>query len=143
MRAGRIEQQGSPADIQGAPRTRFVASFLGMRNIFEAEITRATDGLVEARLADNTVLLARDPWGNGRQGKAAVAFHPSNVDVRRHGGGTAGTVTRILFGGVTAQIFVSSGPLEICAVTRPRAELAEGSVVRWHVAPEDCLVLRE
>ncbi|HEX3644178.1 MAG TPA: ABC transporter ATP-binding protein [Vicinamibacterales bacterium] len=143
MRAGRIEQQGSPADIQGAPRTRFVASFLGMRNIFEAEITPATDGLVEARLADDTVLRARDPWGDGRPGKAAIAFHPSNVDVRKHAGGTAGTVTRVLFGGVTAQIFVSSGPLEICAVTRPQADLAEGRPVTWHVAPEDCLVLRE
>ena len=83
------------------------------------------------------------PWGDGRQGKVAVAFHPNNVDVRRHTGGVAGTVTRMLFGGVTAQIFLSSGPLEICAVTRPRAELTEGSAVTWHVAPEDCLVLRE
>jgi len=143
MRAGRIEQQGRPADIQNAPRTRFVASFLGMRNIFEAEITPVTDGMVEARLADGTVLRARDPWGDGRRGKAAVAFHPGNVDVRRRDTGTAGTVTRLLFGGVTAQVFVSSGPLEICAVTRPRTELAEGSAVSWHVAPEDCLVLRE
>jgi len=143
MRAGRIEQQGMPVDIQAAPRTRFVASFLGMRNIFDAEIAPVTDGLVDARLADGTVLRARDPWGDGRPGKAAVAFHPGNVDVRASAGGTRGTVTRALFGGVTAQIFVSSGPLEVCAVTRPRADLAEGSAVGWQVAPEDCVVLRE
>jgi ABC-type Fe3+/spermidine/putrescine transport system ATPase subunit len=143
MHGGRIVQQGTPVDIQRSPRTRFVASFLGMRNIFDAEIGPATDGLVEARLADGTVLRARDPWGDGQPGKAAVAFHPSNVDVRTQAGGMAGTVTRALFGGVTAQVFMTSGPLEICAVTRPRADLVEGSTVEWHVAPEDCLVLRE
>ena len=143
MHAGRIEQQGKPADMHRAPRTRFVASFLGMRNIFEAEISPAADGLVEARLADDTVLRARDPWGDGRPGSAAVAFHPSDVHVQRHTAGAAGRVTRSLFGGVTAQIFVSSGPLEICAVTRPHTDLVEGSMVSWHVAPEDCLVLRE
>jgi iron(III) transport system ATP-binding protein len=142
MRAGRIEQQGKPADIQAAPRTRFVATFLGMRNIFEADIAPLADGLVEARLADGTVLRARDAWGDGRPGKAAIAFHPGNVDVRGHDA-ARGTVTRSLFGGVTAQLFISSGPLEICAVTRPRADLLEGSAVSWHVAPEDCVVLRE
>ena len=127
MRAGRIEQQGSPAEIQTSPRTRFVARFLGMRNIFDAEVAPATNGLVDARLADNIVLRARDPWGGGWPRKAAIAFHPGNVDIRRSAGGTAGTVTRVLFGGATAQ----------------HAELAEGCAVSWDVAPEDCIVLRE
>src|SRR5262249_34416027 len=34
MNAGRIEQAGSPAEIYGRPRTRFVADFIGEINLF-------------------------------------------------------------------------------------------------------------
>ena len=141
MRSGRIEQQGTPAEIHAAPRTRFVAAFLGVRNIFEADITGTPgNGVVEARLCDGTVLRARVPWGGGRNGRAAVAFRPSAVNLAP---GHAGTITRALFVGDVAQIFICSGPLEICAHVRPRPDLVAGSAVAWHVDPDDCLVLRE
>jgi ABC-type Fe3+/spermidine/putrescine transport system ATPase subunit len=38
MRAGRIEQIGSPVDIYHQPRSRFVASFVGDTNIFEGTV---------------------------------------------------------------------------------------------------------
>jgi iron(III) transport system ATP-binding protein len=148
MRAGRIEQHGTPAEIHAAPRTRFVAGFLGVRNIFDADIAGVTgEATVEARLSDGTVLRARDPWGDGRNGRAAIAFRPSAVSLEPKLAigrqGCTGTVARSLFVGDMAQIFISSGPLEICAHARPRPELAAGSAVAWHVAPDDCLVLRE
>src|ERR1700751_5427258 len=37
MNAGRIEQAGTPADIYGRPRTRFVADFIGEINLFAGE----------------------------------------------------------------------------------------------------------
>jgi iron(III) transport system ATP-binding protein len=148
MRAGRIEQQGTPVEIHATPRTRFAASFLGVRNIFDADIAAVPgDGAVAARLADGTVLRARDPWGRGEDGRATLAFRPSAVRleqklaVGQQGG--AGTVARSLFVGDISQLFIRSGPLEICAHTRPRPDLVEGSPVAWHVEPDDCLVLRE
>jgi iron(III) transport system ATP-binding protein len=148
MRAGRIEQHGTPSEIHATPRTRFVASFLGMRNIFDADIVgSAGEAMVEARLGDGMVLRARDPWGGGRNGPAAVAFRPSAVGLEPKLApgqqGRAGFVTRSLFAGDLSQIFIRSGPLEICAHTRARPDLVEGSTVAWHVAAEDCLVLRE
>jgi ABC-type Fe3+/spermidine/putrescine transport system ATPase subunit len=147
MRAGRIEQQGTPAELHAAPRTRFVASFLGMRNILEAEIVAgAPGGLVEARLADGTKLLARDPWGDGSLGRGFVAFRPSHVRLEpgpaTGSQGGVGVVRRSLFLGDMVHVFVDSGPLDICAY-RARPDLAEGSKVAWQVAPADCLVLRE
>ncbi len=44
MDSGRIEQVGSPAEIYEAPRTSFVAAFIGDTNFLEGEVT----GLVEA-----------------------------------------------------------------------------------------------
>jgi ABC-type Fe3+/spermidine/putrescine transport system ATPase subunit len=147
MRAGRIEQQGTPAEVYRAPRSRFVAGFLGMTNILPAEIA-ASDGSesVEARLPGDLILRARDPWRDGAaSGTGALGFRP--VDVRLEtaakGGGIAGVVTRTLFLGDVAHYYVRSGPIAICAHDRPRAELAEGQPVRWHVAPENCLILRE
>jgi ABC-type Fe3+/spermidine/putrescine transport system ATPase subunit len=148
MRAGLIEQHGTPAEIHATPRTRFVAGFLGVRNIFDADIASAAgDGVVEARLADGTMLRARDPWGGGRCGRAAVAFRPSAVNLEASFAagrqGCAGTIARALFAGDMAQVFVRSGPLEVCAHVRPRPDLVVGGTVAWHVAPNDCLVLRE
>ena len=148
MRAGRIEQQGKPAEVHRAPRTRFVASFLGMSNILPAEIAanHGGTGTVEARLCDDVVLRARDPWCNGAAtSTGTVGFRPVDVRIEADASsqGIAGVVTRSLFLGDVVHYYVQSGPVTICAHDRPRAELAEGRAVRWHVAPENCLILRE
>jgi len=151
MQGGRIEQQGTPVEIHRTPRTRFVASFLGMTNILDAEISPASGSkaVVEARLAEDIVLGARDPWANGAAGnaKGAIGFRPVDVrietDVTGTPAGIAGRVTRSIFLGDTAQYYIRSGPIEICAHDRTRAELREGSEITWRVNPENCLVLRE
>ena len=146
MRDGRIEQRGTPAEIHATPRTRFVAGFLGVRNSFDADIAVAGDGTAAARLSDGPVLRARDPGGGGN-GRAAVAFRPSAVSLEpalaADRQGCVGTVARSLFIGDMVQVFVRSGPLEVCAQVRPRPDLVAGSKVAWHVAPDDCIVLRE
>jgi spermidine/putrescine transport system ATP-binding protein len=43
MRAGRVEQIGSPADLYEHPRTEFVANFLGQSNLLDATV-RGRDG---------------------------------------------------------------------------------------------------
>jgi ABC-type Fe3+/spermidine/putrescine transport system ATPase subunit len=150
MRAGRVEQEGTPAALHRAPRTRFVASFLGMKNILDAEIRllSGADHLAEARLAGDIVLRAQDPHANGAaSGVGAIGFRP--VDVRLEAGaagfgdGNPGIVTRSLFLGDIVQYYVRSGPVEICAHDRPRAELMEGAQVSWRVDSEHCLVLRD
>ena len=56
MNAGRIEQQGSPHEVFNAPRTEFVARFIGGHNVIPAA---AGGGLVAVR-TDKT-LLSRAP----------------------------------------------------------------------------------
>jgi iron(III) transport system ATP-binding protein len=144
MRAGRIEQQGTPTEIHEAPRTRFVASFLGMKNILAADIVMIGSGRVEARLTPEIVLRARDPWPNGSAPiSAGVGFRPADVQLGPDGEGTEGVITRALYLGDTVQYTIRSGAIEITAHDRPRPELIEGRKVRWRVPPECCLVLRE
>ncbi|HMK68486.1 MAG TPA: ABC transporter ATP-binding protein [Stellaceae bacterium] len=146
MRGGRIEQLGTPAEIYGAPRTRFVAGFLGMRNILDAELRPLPgDGrYVEARLAGDIVLRARDPAADERAPRAtSIGFRPVDIRVETAGEGITGVVARSLFLGDIAHYYVRSGPVEICVHDRPRPELSEGREVRWRVDPDRCLVLRE
>ena len=144
MRAGHIEQQGTPTEIHAAPRTRFVAGFLGMKNIVDARIMGVAAGRVEATLAPGIVLHGRDPWPNGTVPEAAsIGFRPFDVALALRGEGTEGVITRSLYLGDVAEYTIRSGPVEITAQDRPRAEFAEGTKVRWRVPPESCLLLRE
>jgi putative spermidine/putrescine transport system ATP-binding protein len=130
MRAGRIEQEGTPEALYAAPRTRFAAAFLGVRNILDAEVRGGA-----ARLADGTVLRVCGP-----DGACAVAFRPGAVEL---GHGQSATVHRVSFAGDMLHVFLRSGPVEICAHARPDPELRPGRETRWHVPPEACRVLRE
>jgi ABC-type Fe3+/spermidine/putrescine transport system ATPase subunit len=142
MRGGRIEQEGTPASIHAAPRTRFVAAFLGMKNIFDAELEPGANGYADARLADGTVLRVRNQQRDGAAG--AISFRPIDVTLHERpadGQGGSGTISRALFLGDLVHYTVKSGGLEIAAYDRPRPELTEGRTVHWRVAPERCLVL--
>ena len=59
MNQGRIEQQGSPHEVFNAPRTEFVARFIGGHNV----IPHPAGGLVAVR-ADKTAL-SREPIASG------------------------------------------------------------------------------
>ena len=143
MRDGRIEQEGTPKDIHASPRTRFVASFLGVKNIFSASIAGAGE-YVEAVLAPGIVLRARDPWPNGSLAESgSIGFRPADVAMSLDGEGTDGVIIRSLYLGDVAHYTIHSGPVDVVALDRPRAELTEGTKVRWRVAPEHCLLLRE
>jgi putative spermidine/putrescine transport system ATP-binding protein len=71
MNAGRIEQAGTPADIYGRPRTRFVADFIGEINLFAGAWR---DG--GFCLASGTALPAN---GSGRAGPGTIAVRPERM----------------------------------------------------------------
>lgn len=144
MRSGQIEQQGAPAEIHAAPRTQFIARFLGMRNVLPAKIATLASGRVQAVLASGIVLQARDAWPNGVAPEAGyIGFRPFDVRLALDGEGTEGVVSRSLYLGDVAHYTIRSGTVEIIVHDRPRAEFAEGAKVRWHVSPDNCLLLRE
>jgi spermidine/putrescine transport system ATP-binding protein len=57
MSRGRIEQIGSPQEIYGAPRTRFVAEFLGSSNIFTGQVRAASASGFEIETGDGLLRL--------------------------------------------------------------------------------------
>jgi len=147
MRAGRIEQQGTPTELHRSPRTRFVAGFLGMTNILPVET--AGDGgtaPLAPRVPAGIFLQAHDPWGTATSGAGcAIGFRPIDVrvDARPLAKGIQGVINRVHYLGDAAHYYIRSGSLEICVHDRPREDLAEGREVSWQVVPELCIVLRE
>ncbi|HXV57914.1 MAG TPA: ABC transporter ATP-binding protein [Gaiellaceae bacterium] len=73
MHAGRIEQLGAPAELYEAPRTAFVAGFLGISNLLAGV---AEDGGA-VRLPDGTVL--RAPAAAGLRGEVSIGVRPEKV----------------------------------------------------------------
>ncbi len=54
MRAGKIEQLGAPEELYERPATEFVAGFLGVSNLLDAEVVGRNGSLADLRLADGT-----------------------------------------------------------------------------------------
>ena len=68
MNEGRFEQIGTPYEIYGAPRTRFVAQFVGTNNIFQGEVAARENGRLTVRTSDGTFTIA----ANGETDRAVT-----------------------------------------------------------------------
>ncbi|MGH7154107.1 MAG: ABC transporter ATP-binding protein [Acetobacteraceae bacterium] len=132
MRDGLIEQTGTPAEIHDAPRSRFVATFVGVRNIIPCE---AADG--QAMLPNGVRLAVH---GAPPAGPVCVCFRPINL--RLSGEAQPGAHPAVLTGatylGDMMQYELMAGEISLCARTLPRGDLALGATVWWSVVPDAC-----
>ncbi|MFO0851538.1 MAG: sulfate/molybdate ABC transporter ATP-binding protein [Gemmataceae bacterium] len=83
MNHGRIEQQGTPAEVFEHPANAFVMDFLGNVNVFQAQLKdgRVLLGNVEVPVGDGALI---HPTGTG---KADVYVRPHELDLDRVGDG--------------------------------------------------------
>ena len=88
MNQGRIEQIGVPEDLYEKPRTRFVADFLGVSNLFLVTPTVLRDGHARLRTEhglefeatdDGGYVMGRPTWVGLRQEKISLATPDTNV----------------------------------------------------------------
>ena len=84
LRDGRIAQSGRPADVYARPASRFVAAFLGLRNLLPAELRREGERWVAITPAGPLPLA--DPGGAAEGARVTVLVRPEGVRVA-----TAGT----------------------------------------------------
>jgi len=80
MRDGLVVQVGTGREVYGAPRTRFVATFLGDSNLLEARVTAAGSGAVIVEGADGQIQAT--PHTDVRPGgDFFVSVRPEHVQV--------------------------------------------------------------
>jgi spermidine/putrescine transport system ATP-binding protein len=80
MRHGRIEQLGTPEELYERPTTDFVAGFLGVSNLLDAEVAGRGERFADLRLNDGTMLRAPSSAFNGEE-KIRLGVRPEKLRV--------------------------------------------------------------
>jgi spermidine/putrescine transport system ATP-binding protein len=81
MSAGRIEQIDGPEELYEQPKTRFVADFLGVSNIFRGTVRERDGALVTVRTDGGLDLLARDDGGYREGAPVSVGLRSEKISL--------------------------------------------------------------
>jgi spermidine/putrescine transport system ATP-binding protein len=147
MSAGRIEQIGTPAEVYESPATVFVADFLGVSNLMDAEAARAGAGECTVRVGDFTL---RAGCGDlAARGPVKIVARPERVVLLPHGSGhencLPGMIERTVYVGASLQVIVrlATGAVLQASVTNTGGQPphAQGTPVQVQIPPEALRVL--
>ena len=132
MRAGRIEQVGSPQDIYRRPRTRFCADFVGIPNLLDGSIRSVSgpDVVVDTVLGALAARSWRTDWSVGA--RCSVAVRPSLLTIRRDGQSPQarpGRVVRSIYQGTSTIDLVDVDGVQIALESMSDDRQAPGSAV--------------
>ena len=140
MKAGAVEQRGTPHAIYARPVNRFVADFIGKANFVDATVRDASSVEVAGARIAVAAMPAR-PVGSA----VTLVVRPEAVHLSRDFGALVGTIRRVVFLGNLAEYLVSVDGIGDWLVDSPNpAEtglLAVGDVVRLAPSPPSVHVL--
>src|SRR5258706_11811234 len=109
MSQGRVEQVGGPKEIYEEPATAYVADFLGVSNLMDAEASGPTTGGCTISLGDFQLVAGQGEAST--TGKAKVTIRPERVDLLEQGAAgpnlVPGMVDRTGYVGSILQVFVN------------------------------------
>jgi len=89
MNRGRVEQQGTPAEVYEAPASPFVFGFLGNVNLFHG---RANDGWMHV----GDAALEAPAQADAKDAPAVAYARPHEIDVQRYAPGAQGVRVQLL-----------------------------------------------
>jgi spermidine/putrescine ABC transporter ATP-binding subunit len=139
MRAGRVEQVGTPRDIYETPATVFVAGFIGNTNL----LTGRSRGGVAVDCGGVTIATA--DGGAPAGAPVTVAVRPERVRLDEAGrldNEVTATVAHVVYQGETVRYVLSAdGGLELQAVELGRVRFPAGTRVRAGFTAADARVL--
>jgi spermidine/putrescine transport system ATP-binding protein len=147
MNGGHVEQAGDPRSIYESPETEFVAEFLGVSNLVEAQATPAGDA---AEIAIGDQRLTARVGETSARGTVKVMIRPERVGVEAQGAEgpnrLPGMVEHSIFVGAATELHVRIPGGALLKAQLPndgtRDELAQGAPVVLHVPADALRVLR-
>jgi spermidine/putrescine transport system ATP-binding protein len=158
MHRGKLEQLGAPEDLYERPATDFVARFLGVSNLLEAEVAGREGRFASMRLKDGTIVRAPSEMVNGA-GQVRVGVRPEKLRIlaAEHAGDASselnaieGTVLDSSYIGVSTQYLVATPYDHRVVVYSQNLEtsgasevLADGQRVRLTWKPQHTFVISE
>ena len=144
MRAGRIEQIGTPAEIYNRPVNGFVASFVGSSNVLRVTVVDPACGKVAI---DGQEISTAKPILNPVGQELHLTIRPESMSLRNgmsSNNHLRGTLESIVFLGSVVRLVVRTGAAELIVdlFNDPQATLPTlGSEVSVGFAPQACLLL--
>ncbi|MEO8317129.1 MAG: ABC transporter ATP-binding protein [Bradyrhizobium sp.] len=160
MDAGRLEQVATPRELYEAPRSRWVAEFVGDINLFDGEVYLREHRRLNVSTREAGTIVAAEPRQPVTQANLCVAIRPEKVKLSRRGpvldAGTSQAINRLegvitdvsYLGGLTVyKVKLDSGAvLRSSMANTARLDIdaysAGQRVVAWFT-PDDCVVLEQ
>jgi iron(III) transport system ATP-binding protein len=129
MRAGKIAQMGTPAQLYDEPADAFIADFMGEANVLPGAVLHAGDGRARIAVGGTELDVAMRAHGAG---PAALAVRPEAVALlAQDQPGLPGRVKRASFLGQTREYEIETAAGMVFVVTPAAAPAhAEGEAVR-------------
>ena len=149
MRDGLIEQTGTPSEIYGAPRTAFVADFIGSSNLIRGRSRPdlAAEGLIAVEASSGHLVygvahgrpVGPEPVLSVRTVHLRLAFERPNAErnvwpVR---------VRHCVFQGDFSQVNVAWGDRDLVVRSAALEPIPEGCEAFLSVEPRHCVLLEE
>ena len=148
MNQGHVEQAGSPREIYEGPETEFVADFLGVSNLLEAQASADGSGC-SLRIGERS--FRAEQGATGSRGDVKVMIRPERIGLEPHDtpgdNRMPGLVERAVFlGGLhEVHIRVLGGELLKATVSNDGKPLGfaleQGTAVSLHLPPDGLRVL--
>jgi spermidine/putrescine transport system ATP-binding protein len=149
MSAGRIEQIGTPADVYENPGTVFVADFLGVSNLMDANAEADPAHLEHCTVSVGDFRLRAGCGDLTASGPVKIVARPERVRLLEHGDQRGnclpGMVERTVYVGASLQVMVrlaTGAPLQASiANTGDTDSYQQGTPVSVHIPPDALRVL--
>jgi len=145
MRDGKIEQIGHPREVYEAPRSRFVADFIGTSNFIDGVVESRSGGSYLVRTDDGELRLQSEAdYPVGQQ--VVVSIRPEHVSLEVGANGTGpnrwrGQVAARAFLGESVDHVVSIGSREIRARCNPSVTIPPQTEVTVTFADGACTLI--
>jgi len=142
MRAGSVQQVGTPREVYGRPRNLHVARFMGYRNVLPFQVTRQEGEQLTLRSGQVELHGTSMSVGEGTR-DAAVAMRPDDFELAgaQDQNSLEATVKTMEFGGRTSLLIVSTeiGDLFV----RLAGQFEPGDKLRLHIPVDRTLAYAE
>ena len=150
MSNGRVEQVAAPQDVYEEPATIFVADFLGVSNLMQAEAL-GSDAKGRCRIKLGAFEFAAGRGNRDSRGSTKATVRPERVRLEPHGSSgenrMPGMVERWVYLGNAVQLIVRLATGEAIQVliqnSGDEIPYSQGTPVHVHLPPEALRVLQD
>jgi iron(III) transport system ATP-binding protein len=146
---GTLTGVGNPSDLYHRPPNRFCADFLGRANLLPATVSAVEGESIRIETPFGEWNACSAPGLTWEAGESVLCMiRPESVtpgDAESDGNGFEALVETVQLAGATLEIALSEGDTRCHAtvLSRYAAPITAGQSCRWHVLPENTVVIKQ